>query len=130
MCIRDSIQTENEWNIHAGTQFADKAEGYMPLLKATYEGLKRGDPDVKILGVCWAGYAPTDFRNLFDAGCLDYIDAFSYQYYWQGRNPVDGNLFKNGEEVRELLAEYGHEDMPIIMSECGCNDGFDSAVTT
>ncbi len=124
------IQTENEWNIHAGTQFADKAEGYMPLLKATYEGLKRGDPDVKILGVCWAGYAPADFRNLFDAGCLDYIDAFSYQYYWQGRNPVDGNLFKNGEEVRELLAEYGHEDMPVIMSECGWNDGFDSAVTT
>ncbi len=124
------IQTENEWNIHAGTQFADKAEGYLPLLKATHDGLKRGDPDVKILGVCWAGYAPADFRNLFDAGCLDYMDAFSYQYYWQGRNPVDGNIFKNGEELKELLAEYGCEDMPVIMSECGWNDGFDSAVTT
>ncbi|MBP3361163.1 MAG: hypothetical protein J6N52_09945 [Clostridia bacterium] len=125
--LGEYFEADNEWNLHKDANSG--VEDYIDLLKATYEGVKRGDPDAKLMGVDWGGYIMKDFRTLCETGCLDYMDAFSYHVYFTTRGPADGATFTQGEAVRNLLKEFGHEDMPLFLTENGWTDMFDSGIT-
>lgn len=121
------FEADNEWNLHMDSTTEKK--DYINLLKATYEGLKQGDPNAKLMGVDWGGFIPKDFRTICETGCLDYMDAFSYHVYFSTRGPADAGTFTQGESVRELLKEFGHGDMPLFLTENGWTDCFSQAIT-
>lgn len=125
--VSEWIESDNEWNLHrdAGIEIED----YINLIKATYNGIKRGNPDMKLMGGDWGGYIMKDFRTICETGGLDYMDGFSYHVYFSTKGPADAGTFTQGEAVKNLLKEFGHEDMPLFLTENGWTDNLAQSIT-
>lgn len=125
--LGEYFEADNEWNLHldSGTTLSD----YINLVKATYEGLKKGNPEAKLMGCDWAGFIMKDFRMMGETGCFDYMDAFSYHYYFPTKGSADSSVFQQGEALKNLFKEFGHEDMPLFLTEYGWADCFANAIT-
>lgn len=119
------FESDNEWNLHMDSVLTD----YINLIKATYEGLKKGNPDAKVMGGDWAGYLMKDFRMMGETGCFDYMDAFSYHYYYPTKGSADSSVFPQGEAIKQLFKEFNRPDMPLFLTEYGWSDCFANAIT-
>ncbi len=90
------------------------ADQYVPLVKAISFGLHEAKIDVPVVGGvmahCNRQFLDTAARN----GILDSIDVFSFHTY--SRAPEMEGLV---EKYRAWLKDYGHESMPLWLTECG-----------
>lgn len=111
-----AIEAYNEYNIHHPEK---TAEEYVALLKATYEGVKEGAPDMKVIGVDSAGLSLSYLRSIFEAGGLEYMDGVSYHPYYHSRGPETSGVISNGLAVKSLLEEFGKPDAEIWITENG-----------
>jgi hypothetical protein len=113
-------------------------EGYVRLLKATYERAKEADPTVIVLA---AGLAPTlapagsewgmndlEFlQRMYDAGARGYFDGLAvHAYGWTAAadalaSPEVLN-FARAELMHEVMARNGDGELPCFITEAGWND--------
>jgi polysaccharide biosynthesis protein PslG len=135
-------QIWNEPNIYPewGDQPADP-EGYVELLRISYERAKEADPDCVIIA---AGLAqtteetPPEFgpRNMsdllylermYEAGVQGAFDIMGAQVYGLWTGPYDRRIgrdrtnFARVELLREIMVRHGDADKPIWATEVGWN---------
>lgn len=111
-----AIESYNEYNIHHPEK---TPEEYVALMKATYEGVKEGAPDMKVIGIDSAGLSLSYLRSIFEAGGLEYMDGISYHPYYHSRGPETAGIISNGLAVQNLLEEFGKPDAEIWITENG-----------
>lgn len=127
--FKGSIKYYELWNEPNLTNFNSdmvSATKYAELAKATYPIVKKNDPDA-IFCVFSTAQLPEDWiREACDAGILEYTDAVTvHPYDWSGEGSGVDRNFRNSfyvqrmRDFKELMAEYGHPDIPIISSELG-----------
>jgi hypothetical protein len=107
------LEVWNEPDIFFGGNLP--ADQYVPLVKAISYGLGEPSPFRRplvggVMAHCNRQFLDTAARN----GILDSIDAFSFHTY--GRAPEMEGLV---EKYRAWLKDYGHESMPLWLTECG-----------
>ncbi len=93
---------------------------FFEIQKATYNGIKRGNPDAIVVGFCMAGIHAEYTENVFKMGGLDYMDEISYHHYQNYGMPEEPDI--HGEmmvPIHDLLKKYGKPDMPVWMTEIG-----------
>lgn len=87
---------------------------YAGMLKATYLGLKAGNPKAQVLlGSLCRGV--TNFsKGLLESGCADYCDAFNWHIYSEPSNYPSAFAAHLNE-----LRRYGAADRPAWLTEAG-----------
>lgn len=127
--FKGSIKYYELWNEPNLTNFNSdmvSATKYAELAKATYPIVKKNDPDA-IFCVFSTAQLPEDWiREACDAGILEYTDAVTvHPYDWSGEGSGVDRNFRNSfyvqrmKDFKNLMAEYGHPDIPVIISELG-----------
>lgn len=111
---------------------------YARLLETVYPAVKAVAPDVPVLG---GALAPTleplgsphalddllYLTALMQAGAGEYMDALSVHTYGFTQPPEaapapDVLNFRRAELIQQVLADHGHADMPVYITETGWND--------
>lgn len=77
-------------------------ERYVRLMRAAYEGVKRGDPNAVVVGGSLSGSDLTYLRTLLRLGAARWMDALSVHPYSFGWSPEDAQLIP---ELRGIAAE-------------------------
>ena len=90
---------------------------YVPLLKRTYEEIKRVDPNLKVVYGGTAG-VPLDFiEGTFKAGAGNYFDIMCiHPYRFRG---VPEELIPQIDGLKQLMKKYRLENKPLWFSEIG-----------
>ncbi len=119
----DRIRHWEIWNEpHHGGFFKGSAEEYVALARTTYRVAKQVDPDCVIVGGGGlSDRAPQFAKEAMNAGLLEYCDWLSYHNYISADAPPEQAL-EPVRWFRDLLAEHGHPEMPLICSEGGLTD--------
>ena len=118
----------NEQNGYSWHEF-NRADEYVPMLRAAYEGLKAGDPDclVGVGGMDDPDIKPGDetgwrgafyMRRVYEANGQRYFDAVGDHPYC--RQPAR-DLPTKVRAVHQVLAEHGDEHKPFWLTEYGWN---------
>lgn len=113
-------------------------EGYTRLLAVAYERAHEADPNVIVLGGALAPtLAPSGsdqamndlayLRRMLAAGAgrvMDGLAVHAYGWNLPANDPPDPQVinFRRIELARQLLLDFGHEDMPVYITEGGWND--------
>ncbi len=121
-----AVESHNEWNLHIPT---GTGEEYTMMMKSLYEGTKKANPGMKVVGIDTGGLDLGLMKKYFEAGALEYMDAVSYHPYDWARSFEDGNQMRGAKAVRDLMAEYGHGDKEIWVTETGWHEGLNNRVT-
>lgn len=111
----------NEMNLEGNRSFnANRRppEDYVKLLKAASAGVKRANPDAKIVGMATAGADIAWMKRVLAAGGYDYMDIVSIHPYQETEYPDNGKLMKKVEDTKALFRQYGGEK-PIWLTEIG-----------
>lgn len=111
---------------------------YTELLKAAYTRAKEKNPDVKILaGALAPNLAPPGtpdamndleyLEKMYQAGAKDYFDILAvHAYGWkspaQEAPSPDRVNFRRTELLRDIMAKYGADAKPVMLTEGGWND--------
>lgn len=114
----------NEWNL-LGASFnrhARPVEDYVTAMKLTYTEMKAKYPDVLFYGNVSSGTDMSFIKGVIANGGLDYMDGFCIHPYNTRNDPMSGTMMSNIWELRKMLDEAGHEEMPIVTSELGYAD--------
>jgi hypothetical protein len=131
-----------EWGDNWGTPEIERspnAAEYVALLKACYQGIKRGDPDATVIS---AGLAPTGthspaaipdalfIQQMYDAGAAPYFDVLGVHAPGYGQPPelapddpaFEGHnwrAFRHVEEIRRLMVRNGDAAKQVAVLEVG-----------
>jgi len=93
------------------TYFSGSPEDYLEVLRATYESVKRADPEAKVLHAALAGmkdYSVSFWEPIFEKGS-QYFDIANI-------HSIGASEELNAPEFRKLLSKYGI-DKPIWVTE-------------
>ncbi len=126
----NSFEIWNEYNMDGSSFNPDKRgpEGYVKLLKAAYPAIKRGNQAAFVYGMVTAYVSKSDgysydtidwIEEVLKQGGGDYMDGVSIHMYVDSKSPEAADYAGIIDEVRSLVAEYGYDDYPIIVSELG-----------
>lgn len=126
-CYNLAVQTKGRvaafeyWNeydhVTNTTKGADR-KYYINLAKATYESVKKANPDLVTVGICSAGTGLPLIQETFDQGGYEYMDDVSYHIY--PKSPEKDGVDDDTKSVRELLNKYpGGEKKKIWLTETG-----------
>jgi hypothetical protein len=99
---------------------------YVSLLKIAAAGMRKGDPQCKVMG--GIGAPPAQFaREVIEAGCLEQVDIFNLHMYPGSRLPESylpemdallGVMEKHGGRKPIWITEmsyYGADDLPLMV---------------
>lgn len=101
----------NEPDIEFWPQLSDRYSGY---LKATYLGLKDGNPKAFVLQGSLLESAGDFARDLYECGSPGYFDIFNWHVYKNPSSYVD-----RLQAHLDLMGQYCKTDMPIWLTESG-----------
>lgn len=112
------IEIMNEVNLVSFWGSEPDATLYAEVLKAAYAAAKRANPNVRVLlgGLC--GVPIPFIRRLYECGSAPYFDVLCIHPYSHPYAP-EGALDRQLDELRALMAEFGDEDKPVIITELG-----------
>jgi len=116
---KDTVTALEFWNEPdlRGRKSDINAWDFAAAQKVTYCGLKKGNPNIKVLMGGLSIHPLLRFDDiLFDNGCGDYMDVFNFHIYTP--------LIKYPTMIadfRKFLNRYGIENMPIWITENGTN---------
>lgn len=119
--LKGVVDIFNAWNEYDHQYFNilhTGAEDYTNLLKATYRGVKKGNPDAIVIGPELAGVNHAFVETMCQLGALDYMDGLSlHPYQWTGS--FDPQILIDGAmKMKEIMRKYGDEK-PMWMTEFG-----------
>ena len=95
----------NEPNLHDYWQ--STPERYVQLMRAAYEGVKRGDPDAIVVGGSLSGVDMVYLRRILAAGGARWMDALSVHPYTFGWLPEDSYLLRELRGASAAMAAAG-----------------------
>lgn len=115
----------NEWSVQQSKTNATP-EDYARMLKATTKGLRAGNPDCVIVGLC-GGLSGEEGKwndrvlKALGPNPGQYMDALSMHPYhvWGDHYPEESKL-EDKQSYIDMLKRYGLEDMPLYGTEFGC----------
>lgn len=119
----------NEYNLSSFNPQKLPASSYAEMLKAVYDRIHLADPEAVVVGMSlWCnkneekGQLGIDWAEdvLKALGNGKYMDAVSLHLYV---HPENLQRSKEVEEYKNLFAEYGYEDIKIVISETGYDTG-------
>lgn len=132
------IEIWNEYMLSGFNRDGAPPEHYGKMLMASYEQIKKNNPDIKVCAFVLPGVTNTVSQGSVDGlsplgwleRVLDYLnsngglgcfDAVSVHPYMLTVYPDSGELLmkSNYDGLKVLLARYGLENIPIIASETG-----------
>lgn len=92
-------------------------EQYAIALQHFYRGIKKGNPDAKVVACCTNRADPDWIGRVMEAGGKGYCDAVSVHTYHGAHTPEIYKWKEANERVRERLKELGMEDIEIWTTE-------------
>ena len=112
------VEIWNEENLrHFWGEEPDGAK-YAQILRVAYDAAKRANPRVRVLFGGTSG-VPIDYiRSVYEAGGGPFFDAMNIHPYNHPYAP-EGNLDTRIDALRELMAEFGDANKPIVITEHG-----------
>ena len=111
--LRGIVDAWEVWNEPDISFFAGRPEEYAAILKAAYLGVKKGNPDARVLIGSPAHPLDRWLHLVFESGVTDYYDTFNWHTYRGiGSIPSDTAAF------RELQRAHGC-DYPMWLTETG-----------
>jgi len=100
---RGSVAAWEIWNEpNEATFWQSTPERYVLLMRAAYQGVKRGNPDAVVVGGSLSGADLTYLRKLLRLGALQWMDVLAIHPYSFGWAPEDARLIA---ELRGIAAE-------------------------
>jgi len=95
-------------------------ERFLPFLKAYYRGVKRADPENRVVLCGFAGVEHMHLDAVYRLGGKDYFDILGAHPYTRPAMPEDGGFLEKIRAIREVMRKYG-DDKPIWVDETGWN---------
>lgn len=133
--ITNDFEIINEyWLRQQGSLAQMNAECYAEYLKATYEPMKKANPNVNVMAIC--GGAVKNLRDwmemIFQAlgdNPGQYMDSISLHDYQAafGTRYIEEGLPDALIELEKLLKKYGLDDKPLWNTEFGTTSGYTKA---
>jgi len=80
---------------------------YVRLMRAAYEGVKRGNPEAIVVGGSLSGVDLTYLRQILDAGGAQWMDFLSVHPYSFGWEPEDALLIQELRGAADLMVRAG-----------------------
>lgn len=131
------IWNEPNLSLEWGMRPADP-EGYVELLRITYEKAKAANPEVQVLGGALAPtLAPAGdewgmddllfLERMYEAGAAPYFDilalhAYGWKFPYDDEPARDKINFRRAELARQVMLKHGDADKPCLITEGGWND--------
>lgn len=108
------------WNEQNHERFwKDTVSGtnYVPLLKRSYEEIKKIDPNLTVLYGGTAGVPLSYIEDSYKAGAGKYFDVMNvHPYNWQS---IPEAMIPQLEALQALMKKYGLENKPLWITEVG-----------
>ncbi len=92
-------------------------ESLIETTKATWKGVKRVQPDAKILGPCPYSFCPEFVEEFFAKGGAKWIDDVVIHAYHAA--PPDGEFIDGVRNTKRLMAKYGLAGRKLYITEVG-----------
>ena len=114
----NAVEIWNEYNLKGFNPSMEPPETYAKMLKSAYTAIKKIDPEITVVGCATSGVNVSFIQRVLEAGGAEYMDVISVHPY--NRTTYDSDTVR-GEiaKLREVMAKYGIEDMPIWSTEDG-----------
>lgn len=109
----------NEPNLEGFWRDKPSAENYVTLLRATYQEIKRIDPDLVVLLGGMAGIPWDYLEGIYRAGGRDFFDIMNVHPYRYPRTPEESRLEADILRLRELMSRHADREKPIWITEIG-----------
>jgi len=94
------------------------AEDFVRFHKAIRDGVKRGNPEMKVYGPCMYSIRLEDFKKYADLGLLEALDGIVMHAYVNGSAP-EAEFMDNVLGFVEYLKSKGKGDWPVYVTEFG-----------
>ena len=111
----DNFEIWNEPVPYAG--WMGSVESLVETTKATWKGVKRVQPDAKILGPCPYSFCPELVEEFFAKGGTNWIDDVVIHAYHTP--PPDGEFLEGVRNTKRLMRKYGLGDRKLYITEVG-----------
>jgi hypothetical protein len=95
-------------------------ERYVMLLKAFYKGIKRADPNNKVVMAAFAGQEEMEMDAAYRYGAKDYFDILNSHSYTRPALPDEGGYLGKIEALYRVMKKYG-DTKPLWVTEMGWN---------
>ena len=118
---QSSLKYWEVWNEENGPgMWRDKPNpaNYVILLKATYEEIKKINPDIKVLIGGFVGVPFEFIEGVYKAGGKDYFDIMNFHPY-RAKSPEAGQLYEDIRKLVALMEKYGDGNKPMWITEIG-----------
>lgn len=102
------------------TYWSSTPERYARLMRAAYEGVKRGDPDAVVVGGSLSGVDLVYLRTLLKLGAGSWMDYLSVHPYSFGWSPEDALLLQELRGIAREMRRAGKSDR-LWVTEIGIN---------
>ncbi len=111
----DNFEIWNEPVPYAG--WMGSVESLVETTKATWKGVKRVQPNAKILGPCPYSFCPELVEEFFAKGGTNWIDDVVIHAYHTP--PPDGEFLEGVRNTKRLMKKYGLGDRKLYITEVG-----------
>ena len=95
-------------------------EQFIPFLKAYYRGVKRADPQNKVVLCGFAGVEHLHLDAVYRLGGKEYFDILGAHPYTRPAMPEDGGYLDRIRAIRDVMKKYG-DHKPLWVDEIGWN---------
>lgn len=92
---------------------------YTILLKATYEEIKKIDPELTVVLGGLSGIPYEYIEGIYKAQGAAYFDVMAVHPYRYPETPEARSLANDLAELRDLMGKYGDADKPVWITEIG-----------
>lgn len=95
-------------------------ERFIPFLKAYYQGVKRADPENKVVLCGFAGVEHQHLDAVYRLGGKEYFDILGAHPYTRPAMPEDGGYLDRIRAIRDVMRKYD-DHKPLWVDEIGWN---------
>lgn len=117
----EGVEVWNEWDIKSFNPSGAPIEYYHKLQKATYEAVKKANPDCTVYGMC--ATTAEFMEEFFESGGGEYCDGFSWHPYPEGSMNAQ-QTYEKLMSWKEITKKYGYGDLPVSVTEFNWTSGF------
>lgn len=93
---------------------------FVTFLKAYCNGVKRADPENKVVLCGFAGNAPAHLDGVYRRGAKDFFDILDAHAYTRPAMPENGGFIEQLQALHEVMLRYD-DDKPLWITEVGWN---------
>lgn len=119
---KDRLRAWEVWNEPDLEQFWKETPdpaSYTILLKATYEEIKKIDPELTVVLGGLSGIPYEYIEGIYKAQGAAYFDVMALHPYRYPETPESRSLADDLTRLRELMGRYGDVDKPVWITEIG-----------